>query len=128
MAQNDRRERVTAICDALPGAQHRHHGDHTIYRVRGKVFAYFLNDHHGDGIVSVCVKSALGENLDRVRLEPERFYLPAYIGPRGWFGMRLDRVRVRWRDVAEVLEQSYRLTAPKTLLHELDSAGRGTTR
>jgi predicted DNA-binding protein (MmcQ/YjbR family) len=122
MARNDRRERVTAICDALPGAEHTDHGDHTVYRVRGKVFAYFLDDHHGDGIVSVCVKSALGENRDRVRLDPERFYLPAYIGPRGWFGLRLDRGRVRWREVAEVVEQSYRLTAPRSLTGELDGA------
>ena len=122
MARNDRRERVTAICGALPGAEHEHHGDHTIYRVRGKVFAYFLADHHGDGIVSVCVKSARGENLDRVRLDPERFYLPAYIGPRGWFGLRLDRGRVRWREVAKVVEQSYCLTAPKALTRQLDGA------
>ena len=120
--RNDKRERVTAICRALPGAEHEDQGDHTIYRVRGKVFAYFLDDHHGDGIVSVCVKSQRGENVDRARLEPERFYLPAYIGPRGWFGMRLDRGRVRWREVAEIVEQSYRLTAPKALLKKLDGA------
>ena len=122
MPNDDKRVRVTAICRRLPGAEHRDQGDHTIYRVRGKVFAYFLDNHHGDGIVSVCVKSQLGENLDRARLEPERFYLPAYIGPRGWFGMRLDRGRVRWREVAEVVEQSYRLTAPKTLVRQLDGA------
>ena len=122
MPTNDKRERVTALCRALPGAEHEDQGDHTIYRVRGKVFAYYLDNHHGDGIVSVCVKSQLGENVDRARLEPERFYLPAYIGPRGWFGMRLDRGRVRWREVAEVVEQSYRLTAPKSLLKKLDGA------
>jgi predicted DNA-binding protein (MmcQ/YjbR family) len=122
MPQNDKRERVTAICQALPGAEHKHQGDHTIYRVRGKVFAYFLDNHHGDGIVSVCVKSQLGENADRARLDPERFYLPAYIGPRGWFGMRLDRGRVPWREVAEVIERSYRLTAPKSLTRQLDGA------
>ena len=93
-----------------------------IYRVRGKVFAYFLDNHHGDGIVSVCVKSQRGENLDRARLEPERFYLPAYIGPRGWFGMRLDRGRVRWGEVAEIVEQSYRLTASKAQIKKLDGA------
>jgi predicted DNA-binding protein (MmcQ/YjbR family) len=119
-----RRERVTAVCCALPGAGHEHRGDHTIYRVRGKVFAYFLDNHHGDGIVSVCVKSERGENVDRARLDPERFYLPAYIGPRGWFGMRLDRGRVRWSEVAEIVERSYRLTAPKTLLKKLDGASR----
>ena len=117
-----KRERVTDICRALPNTEHVDQGDHCIYRVRGKVFAYFLDDHHGDGIVSVCVKSERGENADRARLEPERFYLPAYIGPRGWFGMRLDRGRVPWAEVAEVVERSYRLTAPKTLLKKLDGA------
>jgi phosphoribosylglycinamide formyltransferase-1 len=122
MSSNDPRARVTALCCALPGAAREDQGDHTIYRVRGKVFAYFLDNHHGDGIVSVCVKSERGENLDRARLEPERFYLPAYIGPRGWFGMRLDRGRVRWREVEEIVERSYRLTAPKALLKTLDGA------
>lgn len=120
MAARDPRKRVTALCRELPEAAHEDRGDHTVYRVRGKVFAYFLDDHQGDGIVSVCVKSAAGENLDRVRREPERFYLPAYIGPRGWFGLRLDRGRVDWSEVAEVLGHSYRLTAPKTLLRKLD--------
>ena len=100
------------------------HGDHATFRVRGKVFAYFLDDHHGDGIVSVCVKSELGENVDRVRREPERYYLPDYIGPRGWFGLRLDRGRVDWREVANVVERSYRLTAPQTLVAKLDAASK----
>ena len=122
MPSEDKRERLTAICRALPGAEHQDQGDHTIYRVRGKVFAYFLDNHHGDGIVSVCVKSQLGENEDRARLEPQRFYLPAYIGSRGWFGMRLDLGRVSWREVEEIVERSYRLTAPKSLLKRLDAA------
>jgi predicted DNA-binding protein (MmcQ/YjbR family) len=119
MAAGNRRARVTAICAELPGAQHEDSGDHTIYRVRGKVFAYYLDDHHGDGIVSVCVKSEAGENVDRARREPERVYLPAYIGPRGWLGLRLDRGRVDWREVAEVVTRSYRLTAPKSLQKQL---------
>lgn len=121
-SKDDTRERVKAICRAFPGVEHEDQGDHVIFRVRRKVFVYFLDNHHGDGIVSVCVKSQLGENLDRARLEPERFYLPAHIGPRGWFGMRLDRGRVRWREVEEIVERSYRLTAPKTLLKRLDAA------
>ena len=89
------------------------HGDHADFRVRKKVFAHFLNSHHGDGIVSVCVKSALGENRDRVRDCPEMFYLPAYIGPRGWFGMYLNRGKVDWAEVRRIVEESYRLAAPK---------------
>src|SRR5262245_1755434 len=122
MAKSNKRDRVIAICGALPGVEHEGKGDHGIFRVRGKVFAYFLDDHHGDGIVSVCVKSERGENADRARLDPERFYLPAYIGSRGWFGMRLDRGRVNWREVEEIVERSFRLTAPKTLLKKLDGA------
>jgi hypothetical protein len=80
--------KVSEVCLALPSAERALSGSHATYRVRGKVFAYFLDDHHGDGIVSVCVKSELGENVDRARRDPERYYLPAYIGPRGWFGLR----------------------------------------
>jgi len=117
-----KRDRVRALCEALPHAEHSAKGDHDTYSVRGKVFAYFLDNHHGDGIVSVCVKSELGENVDRARLAPERFYLPAYIGPRGWYGMRLDRGRVSWPEVAEILERSFRLTAPTSCIAKLDGA------
>jgi phosphoribosylglycinamide formyltransferase-1 len=119
---NKKLEKVTEICLALPSAECTRSGDHATYRVRGKPFAYFLDDHHGDGIVSVCVKGELGENTDRARREPTRFYLPAYIGPRGWYGLRLDRGRPSFREVAEIVERSYRLTAPKTLIEKLDRA------
>ena len=125
MRNATKRAKVTEICLALPSAQSATmHGDHATFRVRGKVFAYFLDDHHGDGIVSVCVKSELGENVDRVRRDPERYYLPDYIGPRGWFGLRLDRGRVDWREVANVVERSYRLTAPRTLVAKLDASAK----
>jgi predicted DNA-binding protein (MmcQ/YjbR family) len=116
--------KVTEICLGLPGAERRSSGSHATFVVRKKVFAYFLDDHHGDGIVSVCVKSELGENVDRVSRDPEHYYLPAYIGPRGWFGLRLDRGRVDWREVANVVERSYRLTAPKALAAKLDAAAK----
>ena len=121
-AEHPRLKKLTPICLALPGTERTVSGDHAIFRVRGKVFAYFLNNHHGDGIVCVCCKSAMGENVDRASREPERFFLPAYIGPRGWFGLRLDRGTVDWSEVANVVELSYRLVAPKTLLKALDGA------
>ena len=104
------------ICLALPDAEQRDTNDHADFRVRGRVFAYFLNNHHGDNIVSVCCKSALGENVDRALREPKRFYLPAYIGPRGWFGLRLDGEAIDWSEVRNLVELSYGLVAPKSLL------------
>lgn len=120
----DRRlKKLTQICLALPEAERKLTGDHADFRVRGKVFAYFLHNHHGDGIVSVCCKSALGENVDRAFREPERFYLPAYIGPRGWFGLRLDLGAINWVEVQNVVELSYCLAAPKTLVKAFEQGG-----
>jgi predicted DNA-binding protein (MmcQ/YjbR family) len=116
----NRLERLTAICLELPESKRALAGDHADFRVRGKVFAYFLDNHHGDGIVSVCCRSQLGENVDRASRDPARYYLPAYIGPRGWFGMRLDRGTVNWDEVRNIVENSYRLAAPKKLVRELD--------
>jgi predicted DNA-binding protein (MmcQ/YjbR family) len=119
-AADPRLVRVTALCLALPEVERAERGDHADFRVRRKVFAYFLKNHHGDGIVSVCCKSELGENVDRANSAPERFYLPAYIGSKGWFGLRLDRGPVNWREVEDILESSYRLVAPKTLARVIE--------
>lgn len=113
--------KLTKLSDALPDTNCEMKGDHAIFRVRKKVFAYFLNNHHGDGIVSLCLKSELCEHTDRVRRQPEKYYLPAYIGSRGWFGLRLDKGKVNWDEVKVELERSYRLVAPKTLLARLDA-------
>ena len=107
--------RLTAIGLGLPEASRELQGDHASFRVRKKVFAYFLNNHHGDGIVSVCCKVLPGDNAVLVAGDPAKFYMPAYIGPRGWVGLRLDIRKVDWEEVEELVRGSYQLTAPKTL-------------
>ena len=107
-------ERVTKIALKLPDASREAKGDHAIFRVRKKVFAYFLNNHHGDGIVSVCGKTLPGDHKVLVASDPKKFYLPAYIGPRGWVGLRLDCGKIDWEEVEELLKGSYLMTAPKT--------------
>jgi len=116
-AQNkpDPLRRVSEICLAFPEASVERHGSHATFRIRKKVFAYFLDNHHGDGIVSVCVKTRLGENADLARQRPSQFYLPAYIGPRGWVGIRLDVPKISWDDVASFIASSFAIVAPKTL-------------
>jgi predicted DNA-binding protein (MmcQ/YjbR family) len=109
------RERLTKICLALDGAECERNGSHATFRARKKVFAYFMNNHHGDGIVAVACKVNPGDNEALVRAQPERFYLPAYIGPRGWVGLRLDRGAIDWEEVEELVKASYSLSAPKRL-------------
>jgi len=65
--------RLTEICLALPEATRECMGSHASFRVRKKVFAYFLNDHHGDGIVSLCAKVLPGDNKSLVSAQPDRF-------------------------------------------------------
>jgi hypothetical protein len=106
---------LSEICLALPEATRELQGDHASFRVRKKVFAYFLNNHHGDGIVSICGKALPGDNKILVASDPEKYYLPAYIGPRGWVGLRLDIGKADWEEVKELVTGSYLQTAPKTL-------------
>jgi phosphoribosylglycinamide formyltransferase-1 len=100
---------------ALPETQRKIYGSHAQFLVRKKTFAYFLNNHHGDGIVAVTCKVLPGENTALARAQPKRYYLPAYIGPRGWVALRLDVGKIDWEEVRELLLASYLLTAPKRL-------------
>jgi hypothetical protein len=107
--------RLTKISLALPETTRECCGHHTGFHVRKKTFAYFLNDHHGDGMVAVACKVLPGDNAALAAANPERFYLPAYIGPKGWVALRLDVGHVDWEEVAELVGTSYRLVAPKRL-------------
>lgn len=109
-------DRLTAIVAGLPGAEVERESRHATFRVKKKVFAYFLDNHHGDGIVGVCVRGKPRANAALLKADPKRHFMPAYIGPRGYLGVRLDVPRVDWKDVAERLRESYRGVAPKALL------------
>lgn len=106
---------VSRVCLALPEATRELKGQHASFTIRKRTFAYFLNNHHGDGIVAIACKTAVGENEEMVRRDPERFYLPAYIGVRGWVGLRLDLGEVDWQEVADLVSASYCLAAPRKL-------------
>ena len=112
-------ERVKKICLALPEAICELHGDHASFLVRKKTFTYYLNNHHGDGIIGINCKVLPGDNAALAKSNPSRFYLPAYIGPRGWVALRLDVGKGDWSEVSELMMTSYRLVAPKTLTRTL---------
>jgi hypothetical protein len=109
-------ERLTKICLAHPEAECEKAGRHATFRVGKKVFAYFLDNHHGDGFIAACVRGDKKEHAHLIAKEPARFFLPAYVGPRGYLGIRLDVKRVDWKDVTERTAAAYRSVAPKRLL------------
>ena len=105
--------RLAKICLTLPETTRRDMGRHAAFAVRKKTVAYFLKDHHGDGIVSVAYKALPGENAALATAQPKRFYLPASIGPRGWIALRLDVGATDWQEVGELSTVIYRLIAPR---------------
>ena len=107
--------KVAKIALAFPEATRVDHASHAQFLVKKKTFGYFLDNHHGDGIVSVCCKLFPGDNHSLVKSDPKHFYLPAYLGTRGWIAYRLDVGKVDWAEVIELLKTSYVLCAPKKL-------------
>lgn len=117
---NERLARLSEICLALPGTAREDMGEHTAFRVAKKVFVYFLNNHHGDNIVSICCKVLPGDNERLIQAHPRKFYMPSYIGPRGWVALRLDLPTVNWTEVKELVHTSYLQVAPKKLVSQLE--------
>lgn len=108
------RAKVRELCLALEGASEETGEGYSSYRVKKKVFAYFLINHHGDGITGLWVKVLPGDNTALIEAAPERFYRPAYVAHHGYVGYRLDVEPLDWEEVSELLKLSYELTAKPT--------------
>ena len=107
---------MTEICRSLPEITYETVGDgHISFRIRKKIFAYYLFDHHGDGIIAFCCKSKLNEQRRLVREDSESFFVPAYLGSKGWVAIRLDLEAVDWDTVSELARQAYQAIAPRKL-------------
>jgi predicted DNA-binding protein (MmcQ/YjbR family) len=120
-AEDPRLTRLTEVALALPEATRKIYGSHAQFLVRKNTFAYFLDNHHGDGIVSVTCKVLPGDNRALAEAQPRRFYLPAYIASKGWVALRLDAGKVNWDEVRDLLLGSYALIAPKRLAGRVKS-------
>lgn len=118
-----RKQKLRELVEALPESVITGE-NHLKFEVRRKSFGYFLNDHHGDGYVAVCCKAAPGVMHELVEADPERYYVPAYLGAKGWIALRIDLAKLDWSEVAELVEEAYCLTAPKKLREQLESIKR----
>ncbi len=111
-----RRKRLIKICEALPETTYEPAGTgHLSFKIRKKIFGYYLFDHHGDGMIAFACKSTLNEQRRLLRDDPETFFVPAYVGPRGWIGIRLDLDDVDWETVSDLTQQAYIACAPRKL-------------
>jgi hypothetical protein len=110
--QPERLERLRKICLALPEtAEKQAWGDPT-WRVRDRIFAMQKGNFEG-GRPSLWLKAADGTQAMLVDAEPALFFVPPYVGHKGWVGVYLDGKRVDWRVIGELVRDSYALIAPK---------------
>ncbi|MDQ2678705.1 MAG: MmcQ/YjbR family DNA-binding protein [Actinomycetota bacterium] len=124
MTPEEALEFVRAAALELPEVGERpSHGAPTFF-IRNKTsFVMFHDDHHGDGRLAIWCAAPAGVQTLMVEEDPVRFFVPAYVGHRGWLGVRLD-VDADPDHVARIIEDAYRSVAPKRLVALLDDQTR----
>jgi hypothetical protein len=116
----DRLETLRRLCLGLPEVTERlSHGEPTWFVRDKKVFVTYADHHHDDRLAFWCAASPEVQGV-LVGSDPHRFFVPPYVGHRGWLGVRLD-VPVDWDEIADLVVDAYRMVAPKRLVSELDA-------
>ncbi|QBD75655.1 MmcQ/YjbR family DNA-binding protein [Ktedonosporobacter rubrisoli] len=115
--QDDSVDRLRKICLAYPEASEQGEIGDPPFKVRNKIFAMGSSR---DGRPAVWCKAPPGAQAVLVQAEPEHYFIPPYVGRYGWIAAWLDR-EVDWEIVADLIDTSYRMTAPKRLLAQLES-------
>lgn len=114
----DQVARARRICMAMPEAWEQEAWGEPTWRVRKRMFAMFANDHHGDGRIALWCNAPVGVQQMLLRAEPEKCFVPPYVGVNGWIGIVLDRVDDA--ELRELVVQSYCMVAPRKLQSLLD--------
>ena len=116
--------RLREICNRLPEVTERlSHGFVTFFVRDKRTVCYLSDDHHGDGRLALICAAPPGVQEEVIQSDPDRFYRPAYVGHRGWIGLRLD-VDLDWEEVAGLVDEAFRCVAPVTLVRQFDAGGR----
>jgi hypothetical protein len=114
-------EELRARCLDLPEVTERlSHGEPTWFAGGRKVFVTFADHHHDDRLGFWCAAPP-GSQHELVASDPVRYFVPPYVGGRGWIGVRLDVGDVDWDEIGELVEEAYRMVATKRLIAELDA-------
>lgn len=108
-------DRLRLICLALLEAEEKEAWGDPTFRIRDKIFAM---EKRGDGRISLWCKAPPGSQQVLVGADPERFFVPPYVGGKGWIGVRLDN-NPDWDEVRKLVRRSYCMIAPKRLVARL---------
>jgi len=110
---------VRELCLHFPQTEEASSHGSPDFRIDGRSFARFCINHHGDGRVALWLHSPPGIQRLYTELNPEAYFVPPYVGPRGWLGVELNK-GLDWAEIDSLLETSYRHFALKRMLTVLD--------
>jgi hypothetical protein len=103
-------ERLRATCLALPDAAEKVSHGIPAFEARGRMFAYFRHNHHGDGMTAVCVKTTGREEQEMlIDADPALYSRPAYLWPSGWIAINLGPAKTDWPHVEARVRASHDL-------------------
>lgn len=113
---------VAEICLGLPETEvATHTGQHFAFQVRGKTFAYYLVDHHGDGRTAISSAARRAWPKPSSKATPARFYRAAYLARYGWVCLDLEAAPIDWEELRSFLAESYCIVAPKRLANAVST-------
>ncbi len=107
---------------SLPEATERVSHGEPAWFVRDKRLFVTLSDHHHDDRLGFWCAAPPGAQQDYVARDPIRYFVPKYVGGRGWLGVYLDVPDIDWGEVEELVEDAYRTVAPRRLAAQLDTS------
>lgn len=113
-------ERLRTLCLSLPETTERLSRGEPAWFVRDKKLFVMYADHHHDDRLGFWCAAPFGVQDALVQTDPERYFVPPYVGHRGWLGVYLD-VPVDWTEIGEIVRDAYRAVAPKSLAAQLES-------
>jgi predicted DNA-binding protein (MmcQ/YjbR family) len=117
MARSERTisDAVREIMSSLPETEEFvSHGSPT-FRVRGKIFAGYTINHHGDGRVALTLIAPRGAQAAFTKMRPAAYFVPPYVGAKGWLGVELDK-GLDWQTISEHVREAYEMVAPRELV------------
>jgi hypothetical protein len=111
--------RLRKLCLELPETTERlSHGEPAWFVRDKKLFVMAAQQHHDDRVGLWCAAPP-GEAAALVAGDPRRFFIPPYVGHRGWLGVYLDVDGVDWSELAEIILDAFRCVAPKRLVAQV---------
>lgn len=119
-------ERLRAICLGLPEAFEQIAWGEPTFRIRKRVFAMHASaaNHHGAGREAVWCNAPMGVQEMLVRSNPDRFFVPPYVGVKGWIGIDLERID--GAELEALVLQSYCMVAPAKLQRAVSASSFGS--